>query len=56
MSLFNAITSKLKPTLRFNQGFERMGAYTKPADTRTTEQLLENIEFPTFFSFDIPPS
>lgn len=45
MSLFNAITSKLKPTLRFNQGFERMGAYTKPADTRTTEQLLENIEY-----------
>ncbi len=42
MSLFNAV--KHTPVFRFG-GFQVMGAHTKPLDTRTTEQLIENIEY-----------
>lgn len=43
MSLFSSVKNYI-PTLRFD-GFRAMGAHVKPADTRTTEQLLENIEY-----------
>ena len=43
MSLFNSVVHT--PTLRFQEAFSVMGAHTKPTDTRTTEQLLENIEY-----------
>ena len=43
MSLFNSVV-KHTPTFRFG-GFQPMGASTKPVDKRTTEQLLENIEY-----------
>lgn len=32
------------PVLRFG-GWQRMGAHTRPADTRTTQQLLTNIDY-----------
>ncbi len=43
MSLFSSAI-KHTPTYRFDD-FLKMGAHTKTADTRTTEQLLENIEY-----------
>lgn len=36
--------SNTKPALRFD-GFQTMGAHTKPSDTRTVNQLLQNIEY-----------
>ena len=36
--------AKQEPVFRFG-GFQCMGAHTKPADTRTTEQLLANIDY-----------
>ena len=39
------IASKLNPTFRFGGGFGIMGAHTRPVDTRTTEQLLANIDY-----------
>ena len=36
--------SNIMPEFRFG-GWERMGAHTRPADTRTTKQLLANIEY-----------
>lgn len=42
MPLFNAV--KHKPAFRFG-GFQTMGASTRPVDTRSKEQLLENIEY-----------
>ena len=35
---------EVAPALRFS-GWEKIGAQTRPADTRTTAQLLENIDF-----------
>ena len=43
MSLFNSLVNHT-PTFRFG-GFQPMGAFTKNVDKRTTEQLLENIEY-----------
>lgn len=44
MSLLNSVGKELKPVLRFG-GWQTIGAQTRPADTRTTAQLLENIEY-----------
>ena len=38
------LAQEIKPTLRFGC-WQKMGAGTRPADTRTTEQLLTNIEY-----------
>lgn len=35
---------KMEPVLRFSDKYIIAGAHTKPADTRTTQQLLNNIE------------
>lgn len=54
MVLFNKLLSgaktyhklNLKPVFRLNEGgFQHIGAHTRAADTRSTEQLLENIEY-----------
>ena len=51
MSLLNNIVGggaklgkEVAPSLRFS-GWEKIGAQTRPADTRTTAQLLKNIEY-----------
>lgn len=44
MSILNSIGKEIRPTLRFG-GWKNLGAQTRPADTRTTEQLLANIEY-----------
>lgn len=44
MSLLNSVGKELKPVLRFG-GWQTIGAQTRPVDTRTTAQLLENIEY-----------
>lgn len=44
MSLLNSVGKELKPVLRFG-GWQTIGAQTRPADTRTASQLLENIEY-----------
>lgn len=51
MSLINKIVGggaqlaeKAKPSFRFGP-WQQMGAVTRPADTRTTEQLLANIDY-----------
>ena len=44
MSLLNSVGKELKPVLRFG-GWQAIGAQTRPADTRTASQLLENIEY-----------
>lgn len=44
MSLLNGVGKELKPVLRFG-GWQKIGAQTRPADTRTAAQLLENIEY-----------
>lgn len=44
MGILNNVTKTIKPTFRFN-GWEAMGAYVRPQDTRTTEQLLANIDY-----------
>ena len=44
MSLLNSVGKELKPVLRFGD-WQTIGAQTRPADTRTTAQLLENIEY-----------
>jgi len=51
MSIINKIVGggallaeKAKPSFRFG-GFQHMGAFTREADTRTTEQLLANIDY-----------
>ena len=44
MSLLDSVGKELKPVLRFG-GWQTFGAQTRPADTRTTAQLLENIEY-----------
>lgn len=36
---------KGNPVLRFADSYIHAGAHTKPADTRTTKQLLDNIEY-----------
>ncbi len=38
------LTERLKPSFRFG-AWEQMGAFTREADTRTTEQLLANIDY-----------
>lgn len=38
------LAEKAKPSFRFG-GFEHMGAFTREADTRTTDQLLANIDY-----------
>lgn len=43
MSFFSSVGKELKPVLRFG-GWQTVGAQTRPIDTRTTAQLLENIE------------
>ncbi len=42
--LVDGLAQKAAPSLRFG-GFRTMGAHTKPVDTRTTEQLLANIDY-----------
>lgn len=47
-SKFKSITPEVTPQTfipRTTGGFERMGAYTKDVDTRTTQQLLGNIDY-----------
>ena len=44
MSLLNSVGKELKPVLRFG-GWQTFGAQGRPVDTRTTAQLLENIEY-----------
>lgn len=44
MSFLNSVGKELKPVLRFG-GWQTVGAQTRPIDTRTTAQLLENIEY-----------
>lgn len=44
MSFLNSVGKELKPVLRFG-GWQTFGAQTRPVDTRTTAQLLENIEY-----------
>lgn len=44
MSFLNSVGKELKPVLRFG-GWQTIGAQTRPVDTRTTAQLLENIEY-----------
>lgn len=44
MGILNNVTKTIKPTFRFN-GWEKMGANVRPQDTRTTEQLLANIDY-----------
>lgn len=44
MSFLNSVGKELKPVFRFG-GWEKIGAQTRPADTRTAAQLLENIEY-----------
>lgn len=39
------LTEHLKPSFRFGGGFEAMEAVTREADTRTTKQLLANIDY-----------
>lgn len=38
------LAEKIKPAFRFG-GWQQMGAFTREADTRTTEQLLANIDY-----------
>ena len=46
MSLINKISNALskEPVFRF-EGWQKMGAHTKAPDTRSTEQLLTNIDY-----------
>lgn len=44
MSFFSSVGKELKPVFRFG-GWQKIGAQTRPADTRTAAQLLENIEY-----------
>ncbi len=44
MSLLNSVGKELKPVLRFG-GWQTFGVQARPVDTRTTAQLLENIEY-----------
>jgi len=45
MAIINKIFDNvMKPVLRFD-GWQTMGAYRRPADNRTTKQLLANIEY-----------
>ncbi len=44
MGILNNVTKTIKPTFRFND-WETLGAHVRPQDTRTTEQLLANIDY-----------
>ena len=44
MGILNNVTKTIEPMFRFG-GFEKMGAHVRAQDTRTTEQLLANIDY-----------
>ena len=44
MGLIGNLTKAIKPALRFDD-WEKIGAHVRPQDTRTTEQLLANIDY-----------
>lgn len=44
MSTGGHLAEQVKPSFRFG-GFQQMGAVTREADTRTTEQLIANIDY-----------
>lgn len=44
MGLIGKLIKSIEPTFRFN-GWEKIGAQVRPQDTRTTEQLLANIDY-----------
>ena len=44
MGILNNVTKTIEPMFRFSD-WETMGAHVRPQDTRTTEQLLANIDY-----------